>query len=67
MCITASSITFSPGRALLCVCRLEGGKRGEGMALPPVLYHATRIVLISGLSALISNMAGVKLRMVGLK
>ena len=46
---------------------LESPKTVSGIALSPVLFHTTRIVVLSALSALISDMAGFKMRMVGLK
>ena len=46
---------------------LEAPKRGSaGISLSPALFHATRIVVLSALSALASDWLGIKLRPVGL-
>ena len=41
---------------------LESSKRGSDISLSPTLFHATRIVVLSALSALISDWLGIKLR-----
>ena len=46
---------------------LEAPKKVSGISISPFLYNITRLVVLSAMSAVISNLFGIKLKLFKLK